>query len=199
MFILISMKGRIRMQGEVHDPARRQRYIFRTTSPETGGRLLEVEVWAAPGGDVPRHVHPHQEERFEVLAGSMTFDVGGSKRRAAAGDRLVVPPGTPHAFVNDGDDEAHLMVEIRPALDLQEFLEAAAGLSRARKITPGGVPRGPRALLEVAILAGHFREATYLTRPPLIVQRVTTTVLSALGHLFGMRAPAIVDAARKVP
>ena len=187
------------MQREVHDPARRQRYVFRRTGPDTDGRLLEVEVWAAPGGDVPRHVHPHQEERFEVLAGSMTFEVGGRRRRLVAGDRHAVPPGTPHAFVNDGDEEAHLMVEVRPALELQAFLEAAAGLSRARKISSRGVPRSPRALLEVAILARHFREATYLTRPPLVVQRVMTAALAALGRLFGMSAPALVDAARRTP
>jgi quercetin dioxygenase-like cupin family protein len=183
------------MERVVHDPARRQKYVFRAT----GGELLQVEVWAAPGGDVPRHVHPRQEERFEVLAGSMTFEVDGTKRRAKAGDRLVVPSGTPHAFVNDGEDEAHVMVEVRPALGLQDFLEAAAGLSRARKITPRGVPRSPRALLEVAILARYFRDATYLTRPPLIVQRALTAVLASLGRLFGLSAPSLVETARRVP
>ena len=187
------------MDQLVHDPARRQRYAFRATAPETHGELLRVEVWASPGGDVPRHVHPRQEERFEVLAGSMTFEVDGHEQRAGAGDRLVVPAGKTHAFVNDGDREAHLMVEVRPALDLQEFLEAAAGLSRARKISGNGVPRSPRALLEVAILARHFRGVTYLASPPLVVQGAVTAVLSGLGALFGLKAPKLVDAARRVP
>src|SRR3954454_12632941 len=105
----------------VHDPARRQRYVFQATGAETGGDLLQVEVWAAPGGDVPRHIHPHQEERVEVLAGSMTFEVDGTKRRLEGGGRRVCVRGTPHAFVNDGADEAHLLVEGTPALDLQDF------------------------------------------------------------------------------
>ena len=54
-------------------------------------------------------------------------------------------------------------------------------------------------MLELAILARHFREATYLTRPPLVVQRVMTAALAALGRLFGMSAPALVDAARRTP
>jgi hypothetical protein len=43
---------------------------FLVTQEETGGSFVQLEIvlkpWA-PGA--PRHVHPHQEERFEVKEG----------------------------------------------------------------------------------------------------------------------------------
>jgi quercetin dioxygenase-like cupin family protein len=182
----------------VHDPARRQRYCFRRTAADTNGEMLQVEVWATRGANVPPHVHPSQEERFEVLAGAVTFWVDGERRPATAGDTVSAPPGSVHAFENKGD-EAHLMVEVRPALDLQEFLEAAAGLSRARKITPRGIPKSPRALLQLAVLARHFQPCTYLARPPLALQRALLWPLVQVARLLGYRAPEVIAAARSTP
>jgi quercetin dioxygenase-like cupin family protein len=182
----------------VHDPARRQRYLFRRTAADTQGEMLQVEVWAATGANVPPHVHPSQEERFEVLEGTVTFWVDGDRRVATAGDRLTAPQGSVHAFENEGG-EAHLLVEVRPALDLQEFLESAAGLSRARRITARGLPKSPRALLALAVLARHFQPCTYLARPPLMVQNALLWPLVRIARLFGYRAPDVIAAARSVP
>ena len=47
-----------------------------------------------PGGAVAtKHIHPHQEERFEVLEGNVGFDVGRETVTAQPGDCLVVPGG----------------------------------------------------------------------------------------------------------
>ncbi len=182
----------------VHDPARRQRYCFRRTAADTHGELLQVEVWAAEGADVPPHVHPSQEEVFEVLSGTVTFHLDGDRRVVGEGDTVTAPRGSVHAFEND-HGEAHLMVTVRPALDLQEFLESAAGLSRAGRITPRGMPSSPRALLELSVLARHFRPCTYLARPPLWVQRALVWPLAQVAHLLGYRAPDVIAGARSVP
>jgi quercetin dioxygenase-like cupin family protein len=181
----------------VRDPARRQRYVFR----RTGGanEILEAEVWAEPGGDVPEHVHPSQEERFEVLSGFVAFFVAGVEQRASAGETIVVPPGTAHSFLNDGEVEAHLLVRVTPGLDLQEFLEAAAGLARAGKITSGGAPRSLRALIELAMLAKRFRHCTYLTKPPLPVQIALTAPIAAIGRAAGYKTGDLISAARSAP
>jgi quercetin dioxygenase-like cupin family protein len=182
----------------VHDPARRQRLLFRQTAADTGGELLQVEVWAAEGANVPPHIHPSQEERFEVLSGTVTFWVDGVRTVATAGETLSAPPGSVHAFLNEGD-EAHLMVEVRPALNLQEFLETTAGLSRAGKITPRGIPKSPPTMLRLAVLARHFEPCTYLARPPLAVQRALIAPLAYLGRLLGHRPADLIAAARSVP
>ncbi len=72
----------------VHDPVRRQRLGF-----HRDGDVLHTEVWAAPDGDVPAHYHPAQEERFEVLAGSVRFTINGKRINAGPGTHVVAPVG----------------------------------------------------------------------------------------------------------
>jgi mannose-6-phosphate isomerase-like protein (cupin superfamily) len=55
------------------------------------------------------HVHREHTDAFYVLAGAMTFTFGPDGERtvvAPAGSVVVVPPSVPHAFVNEGDDDA---------------------------------------------------------------------------------------------
>ena len=55
--------------GQILDnPVSGERFEFRRTSADTNGELLEFDLTLAADGSVPgAHVHPKQEERFEVL------------------------------------------------------------------------------------------------------------------------------------
>ena len=71
-----------------------ERITFRKTAADTGGELLEIDLELAPDGKVPgKHVHPKQEERFEVLSGRMKFRMGLKTVIAEAGDVVTVPAG----------------------------------------------------------------------------------------------------------
>ena len=164
----------------VEDPLRRQRYRF-----SRDGEILSAEIWADPGADVPPHRHPLQQERFQVLEGNVRFVVDCTGRFATAGDRVVADPGVEHSFENTGDEEARIAVEVEPALDLQQFLEEAASLARAGKYTRRGVPRGPRAALELAVLIDNHRETTVMSSPPRFVQRLFLSPLAKLGRRLG--------------
>src|SRR5438270_2826684 len=159
----------------VHDPVRRQRLAF-----SREGDVLHAEVYADPGGDVPSHYHPSQEERFEVLAGHVRFDVGGRRIEGGPGTRVLAPPGAKHAFRNIGKVEAHLRVEVKPALQLQGFLEEAAALARARRYTRRGLPRRPGAVVELADLMVRYTDTTVMAFPPLIIQRLLLAPLARL-------------------
>ena len=169
----------------VHDPVRRQRYRF-----EPEGDVLRVDIWIDPGGEVPEHLHPAQEERFEVRSGHVRFTVNGVRQDAGPGERLAAPPGTKHRFENLGADEARLRVEVEPALDIRDFLEDAAKLAREGKYTRRGLPRGPRAALEAAVFAREYRRTTVLTSPLMVVQRPLLTALAALGRRRGYKPPS---------
>ena len=154
------------MTDYVHDPNRRQRYAF-----TRDGENLVVEIRAEPGGDVPSHLHPSLEEHWTVVEGRVRFKVDGQKVEAGPGDELTAPPGARHSFKNIGDQEAHLRVDVRPAMELQEFLEEAAALSRAGKYTRRGIPKGPGAALELAEFADRYRATTVVLSPPPFLQR----------------------------
>jgi Cupin domain len=163
------------MNEPVQDPVRRQRIRFSQV-----GDVLHADVWAAPGGDVPAHYHPSQEERFEVLEGTVRFVIGGKRVDAAPGTKLVAPVGVRHSFRNTGDVEAHLRVEVEPALRLQGFLEEAAALARARRYTRRGLPRRPGAIVELADLMVRYADVTVMAFPPRAIQRLTLRPLAAL-------------------
>lgn len=62
------------------------------------------------------HVHPLQEERFEVLGGTMKFRYGRRKIVAEAGETVTVPAGVVHNFANPSSEhEAHVRVTVTPA------------------------------------------------------------------------------------
>lgn len=62
----------------LENPLSGERITFRETAADTGGELLAIDLELAPGGRVPGglHVHPEQEESFEVVRGTMRFRRG---------------------------------------------------------------------------------------------------------------------------
>ena len=57
---------------------------------------------APPGKGPPLHTHPYVETIF-MIEGRATVTIGNETREVTAGDIAVVPPNTPHGFVNSGD------------------------------------------------------------------------------------------------
>jgi quercetin dioxygenase-like cupin family protein len=97
------------------DPLTGQHLTFLQTGPDTKGRLLQVEVRLDPGGRVPRHAHVRQDERVEVLDGSITVRVSGLERILGSGESADVPRRKIHVIRNAGDGEACFLLEVRPA------------------------------------------------------------------------------------
>lgn len=104
--------------GQVLDnPVSGERFIFRRTAHDTAGELLTFDMVVDPSGRVPGgHVHPTQQESFEVLTGTMKFRRGLRTVIARPGDTVVVPPGDFHKFANAGDEPALVRVTVEPAL-----------------------------------------------------------------------------------
>jgi quercetin dioxygenase-like cupin family protein len=168
-------------QRVVEDPVLKQRLGFQ---PTEDGKAVRVEMWVDPGGGVPPHIHPAMEERFEVLSGRMEFLAGRKWTSAGPGESATVPPGVRHAYRNRGDETAHAVCHATPPSSLQEFLENAAAMARAGKMTRGGFPTSPSALVEaLGLLAGHqdMVVMTYPLMPPLPVQRLLFRLVGGRG------------------
>ena len=93
----------IRAGDSIENPVTGERIVFRKTSAETNGEAVVIECFVKPNGAVAMaHVHPSQDERFEVLKGSLTLKLDGKELPAGPGDRILVPAGMKHQFWNAG-------------------------------------------------------------------------------------------------
>jgi quercetin dioxygenase-like cupin family protein len=88
--------------------------------------LLEAEVHYEPGRLPPAHVHPDQDERFEILEGSLRVVIGGAERIVHAGEVLEIPRGVPHKMTGSGDAPTRAIWQTRPALRTEEWWAALA-------------------------------------------------------------------------
>jgi mannose-6-phosphate isomerase-like protein (cupin superfamily) len=96
------------------------------TGAETDGELLEMEAtWGGSGELPPNHFHPRQDERFEVLEGTVRTIIDGAERSYSEGERFEVPAGTPHQMAGNGP--ARVNWQVRPALRTAEFFERLYG------------------------------------------------------------------------
>jgi quercetin dioxygenase-like cupin family protein len=88
---------------------------FLLTGEETGGAIFLSEIFVAPGGGTPPHIHHREDEAFRMLEGTLTIQVGGDTITASAGDVAFLPRGIAHSFKNPGDGYAKALVLITPA------------------------------------------------------------------------------------
>src|SRR5688572_2311993 len=94
-----------RAREQLYDPVQGDSLEFRETARDTGGALLSGEFVVPPRGGSLLHVHPLQEEHFEVLSGTLVIQIEGEHRSLGEGEEATVPPGTPHRFYNEDDQE----------------------------------------------------------------------------------------------
>ena len=170
----------------IDNPVTGERIEFRRTTDGTGGDALVFDYYLRPGGFAVGkvdHVHPRQEERFEVREGRLGVRIDGDEWTATPGTRFAVLPGTPHTVWNDGSETMHAVAEIRPALDIETFFETTYGLAREGKTNAAGLP-GP---LQLAVLADEFRDEIRLAAVPRPLYRGAAAALAPVGRLAGYR------------
>src|SRR6476620_11671348 len=181
----------IRVGDAIENPVTGERLVFRKTSRETGGQAVVVETFVQPNGFVAAaHVHPGQEERFEILRGSVGFKIGGRKMVAGPGQRLTVPAGTPHKFWNAGEEEAQFVCEVRPALQFESLIETMFALAADGKTNRKGMPNP----LRLAVIANAHFETVRLPFPPALLQRFGLALGAPVGKALGY-GPVYVPAA----
>lgn len=175
-----------RADGVIENPITGERITLLNTSRDTNGELLRFEYLVPPHTPgPPLHVHPYQEERFvEILSGTLGARLGHDEQSLGKGQGFTVPPGTPHIWRNDGGEEAHMLVEIRPALRMEEVFETTFNLAREAKTDERGVPKNP---LQAAATAREYSDQLRLAWPPFAVQRVLLGFFAPICKLLGYK------------
>ena len=181
----------IRAGDTIDNPVTGERLVFRKTSAETNGEAVVLECFVRPRGFVAAaHVHPGQEERFEVLKGEVGFKVDGEEIVARAGDRVSVPAGASHRSWNAGEEEAHFVCEVRPALQFEQLIETMYALAADGKTNRKGMPNP----LRLAVIARHHFHDVRLPFPPAWMQRVGLALGAPLGRLLGYQPTYVAHA-----
>lgn len=125
------------------------------------------------------HIHPNQEERFEVVSGRARFLIGDEYIELGPGEVGIVPANTVHHWMALDDQPVRVTTYFEPVLDVdmwflhfQKYLAAdemnlflAAVISREY---PGGAPMP--------------------VSPPPAVWAVLSRVLAPVGRLLGYEA-----------
>jgi mannose-6-phosphate isomerase-like protein (cupin superfamily) len=125
------------------NPATGEQIEFMAATQDREDDVARFKWRSLPGGSITEHIHPHQEERFTILAGDAHFTVNGEQRVVGAGETIVVPVGARHAEANRGSVEIDGVVELRPALHSGEMHEAFGGLAAEGKTTARGGTEEP--------------------------------------------------------
>jgi mannose-6-phosphate isomerase-like protein (cupin superfamily) len=89
---------------------------------EHGATISLIFDHSEPGQGPRLHKHPY-DETWVVVEGNLTFQAGEEKLKAGAGDIVIVPPGAPHKFTNDGPGRSNLVcIHANPTM-VTEWLE----------------------------------------------------------------------------
>ena len=133
-------------------------------------------------------MHAYITERFEVVRGTVRLHLDGRDEPQRPGEAVEVPPGVVHDWWNDGDDEAHVRVEVRPGARFELMIQNLYGLANDGKTDGRGVPR----LLPLSLFTTEFRREGEFIRPPRVVR-------SAALSPWSRRSPARVATKRSIP
>lgn len=177
----------------INNPISGERIVIRESGAQTGGQLLSFDLFLPPGAHVPaRHVHPHQEERFTVVAGVMRFRLGRFGRHtilARPGETVLVPAGAAHWFGNAGTEASHARVEVRPALRMEELFEMTEAIGHDGRFWATRMPR----LADLAHVVLEFQREIAVPDVPAFLVRMALAPLAWLGRRRRAAKSAPVD------
>jgi quercetin dioxygenase-like cupin family protein len=155
--------------------------IVRRSDPD----LLEVEgIWGPGGKPPPKHFHPSQDERFEVIVGTLRARVDGDERDLRQGDVLDIPRGSVHQMWNPGETEARASWQTRPAGRTEQWFRAVDALFREGRVGDDGMP-GP---LVFGTLLSEYDDVFRLAVAPQLLVKPLVGILGRLGRARGYRA-----------
>ena len=162
--------------GDTLENALGESITFVETAADTDGERLVMEVVYLPSHiRPPLHLHPKQEERFDVMSGEIVVRRGSDETTFVAGESFEVPVGTPHQMTAGEAPETRLRWEIRPALDSEGFFEAMWSLPEDRRPNP----------LRLAWILNRHRHEFRLAKPAYGVQRVVFGTMALVARLLG--------------
>jgi mannose-6-phosphate isomerase-like protein (cupin superfamily) len=143
-------------------------------------RSFDVITELYPGGESAIHVHPQQEEIYEVREGELQVYIDNAWRTVKAGERVSIPKSTIHGFRNRGKGKAVAFNSHNPGLRFGEMLEVIQKYINEGKITS---TKGFKNLAYMSAVMVEYRDVMTTIKPPAAVIKL----MSRLGKAFGYK------------
>ena len=166
------------------NPVTGERVVVLTDARQHPEQVLVSHLFVRPGGRVAAaHFHPTVDERFLVLSGQVGFLIDDRERTLGAGEGASIRAGVVHDWWQVGNTEAQVIVEVIPGTRFGEMVGSMFGLARDGKVNSKGLPDP----LQLAVMGHEYGDVIRFTKPPAIVQKLTTPPLAALGRRRGRK------------
>ena len=176
----------------LHNPASGEyARVLEHTPERVVGELLAVPGAAVAGP----HIHPGQEERFEVLEGVMGYRRDAHRGELRAGESVTVPPGVVHDWWNAGENDVRARVTVTPPGRFAAMIGAVWGLAVVGRTNAKGMP-GP---VDAALLAEAFGDEIVFERPPRAVQQALARTVAPIARRRGRSVTREVLRAAIIP
>ena len=133
-----------------------------------------------PGGESAIHVHPHQDETYEVQEGEIEVYLNNSWQTLKPGQRVVIPKGTVHAFRNKGAQKVIAFNRHHPGLRFGEMLETIQQYINSGKLKG---TKGFKNLAYMSAIMVQYSDVMKPVKPPVAVIQFMAT----LGKVFGYK------------
>ena len=164
----------------IENPVTGERATVRSTGRETNGELCAVDMTVRPGGGVlVAHVHPRQEERFEVVRGTIEVEIDGERTLATAGDTVVAAAGRAHSWRNAGRGRGAARDRVAPRTPFRRVPRRRVQAGPRRQDRRQGP--GPRARLGAA---GRLYRDEFRMPGPALLYDLYLAVAAPLARLL---------------
>ena len=127
----------------LENPASGERITIRQTAADTHGELLAIDLELPAGRRVPGWpAHPPaQEERFEVVEGTMRFKMGRERVVAGPARSSSSPPASRTTSPTPVTSRRSSASRCDPPLKMEPLFETAVGLAEEGRTMLGGIPK----------------------------------------------------------
>lgn len=153
------------------------------SSAMTGGERVRARIVfkGGTGLRVVPHIHPLQDETYEVISGNLTYLLDGAKHVAPAGTTVCLPRGVSHQHYSEGPEDAVTIQTMTPGLDFDYLLEGIFGLgSEGRGLS--GIGNALNALVWLARLKSGFVRSDFPSWFQKGIARIVAPILELLGY-----------------
>jgi mannose-6-phosphate isomerase-like protein (cupin superfamily) len=157
-------------------------FIITKSTADTAGEYVEIEgSMRAHSDGPPVHIHPHQEETYQVVSGTADVFLNGRWHQVQAGESLTVPRGAPHTIKNGHDEDVRAMNWHRPAMRFEDFSRTFHRLATSGRIK-SLPPKDPSSLIYAAMLFTEYEDTQIVVKPPAFILRLLAFVGRRLGY-----------------